>query len=115
MAEKGGERTVKYVGDKVSYIRHPFAKNSYYSLALAVLGLLLAAASMALSVRNAGQGGLVTGALGFSSIAAVVMGGWYGLLSFTEKEKNYILTKIGLGIILVVVVFWLMVIIVGLR
>ena len=50
-----------------------------------------------------------------SSIAAVVMGGWYGLLSFTEKEKNYILTKIGLGIILVVVVFWLMVIIVGLR
>lgn len=106
---------MKYVGDKVSYIRHPFAKNSYFSLILAVLSLLLIVGAMVLSVRSAGQGGMVTGALGFSSIAAAAMGIWFGILSFTEKEKNYILAKIGLVLALIVLIFWLMVIIVGLR
>lgn len=106
---------MKYVGDKVSYIRHPFAKNSYFSLGLGLVCMLLATGSMILSVRNAGQGGLITGALGFSSIAAAVMGIWFGLISFMEKEKNYILAKIGVGIALVVVIFWIMVLVVALR
>ena len=32
-----------------------------------------------------------------------------------EKEKNYILAKIGVGIALVVIIFWLMVLVVALR
>lgn len=106
---------MKYVGDKVSYIRHPFAKNSYFSLGLGLVCMLLTTSTMILSVRNAGQGGLITGALGFSSIIAAVMGIWFGLISFMEKEKNYILAKIGVGIALVVVIFWLMVLVVALR
>ncbi|MCD7908621.1 MAG: hypothetical protein LUH04_13260 [Clostridium sp.] len=106
---------MKYVGDKVSYIRHPFAKNSYFSLVLGLVCMLLATISMILSVRSAGQGDLVTGALGFSSIAAAIMGIWFGLISFMEKEKNYILAKIGVGIALVVIIFWLMVLVVALR
>lgn len=65
---------MKYVGDKVSYIRHPFAKNSYFSLGLGLVCMLLATGTMIVSVRNAGQAGLITGALGFSSIVAAVMG-----------------------------------------
>ena len=85
---------MKYVGDKVSYIRHPFAKNSYFSLGLGLVCMLLATGTMIVSVRNAGQAGLITGALGFSSIVAAVMGIWFGFISFMEKEKNYILAKI---------------------
>ena len=79
---------MKYVGDKVSYVRNPFARNSYYCLVLAVLSLALAGTSMYLSVSQAGQGGLNTGALGFASIMAALMGLWYGLLSFREKERT---------------------------
>lgn len=105
---------MKYVGNKVSYIRHPFARNSYWSLGLSVVCLALTVASMTLSVSSAGQGGLITGALGFSGIAAALMGFWYSFLSFREKEKNYILAKISTGLCLVVVIFWLMIIVVGL-
>ena len=106
---------MKYVGDKVSYIRHPFAKNSYFSLGLGLVCMLLAPGTMIVSVRNAGQAGLITGALGFSSIVAAVMGIWFGFISCMEKEKNYILAKIGVGIALVVIIFWLMVLVVALR
>ena len=104
---------MKYVGDKVSYVRNPFARNSYYCLGLAILSLGLGAGSMYLSVARAGQGGLNTGAWGFASIAAALMGMWFGLLSFTEKERNYILAKIGISISLVLLIVWIVIIITG--
>lgn len=105
---------MKYVGNKVSYIRQPLAKRSFISLGLGILCLGLTAASLWLAVANGGDGPAVSGALGFSGIAAALMGLWYTFLSFLEKEKNYILAKIGLGIQGVVVIFWLMIVIVGL-
>ena len=104
---------VKQIGDKVSYVRNPFARNSYYCLGLAVLSLGLGAGSMYLSVARAGQGGLNTGPFGFASIAAAFMGMWFGLLSFTEKERNYILAKIGISISLVLLIVWIVIIITG--
>ena len=80
--EKKEAFTLRQIGDKVSYVRNPFARNSYYCLTLAVLGLALGTASMYLSVARAGQGGLNTGAYGFSSLAAALMGLWYGVRSF---------------------------------
>ena len=105
---------MKKKGDMISYIRHPFARNSYWNLGLGVLGLLLAGTAVVFSVQNAGNGGLITGALGFSSIASAIMGLWYGLKSFLEREKNYLLAKIGTGVGLVVVLFWVGVMISGL-
>ena len=105
---------MKQIGDKVSYVRNPFARNSYYCLGLAILSLGLGAGSMYLSVARAGQGGLNTGAWGFASIMAALMGLWYGLLSFREKERNYILAKIGISIGLVLLIIWVVIIITGL-
>ena len=102
-----------WVGDKVSYVRNPFARNSYYCLTLAVLGLALGTASMYLSVARAGQGGLNTGAYGFSSLVAALMGLWYGVRSFMEKDRNYILAKIGISICVVLVIVWAVIIITG--
>ena len=84
---------VKQIGDKVSYVRN-LCKGQLLLPGLAVLSLGLGAGSMYLSVARAGQGGLNTGAFGFASIAAAFMGMWFGLLSFTEKERNYILAKL---------------------
>ena len=86
---------MRQIGDKVSYVRNPFARNSYYCLTLAVLGLALGTASMCLSVTRAGQGGLNTGAYGFSSLVAALMGLWYRWCAHLWKRyRNYILAKI---------------------
>ncbi|MGN0373802.1 MAG: hypothetical protein ACI4F3_13465 [Enterocloster sp.] len=105
---------MKLVGDKVSYLRNPFAKNSFYSLGLAAAALVLAAVCMYMSVSRGGDGGLNTGAYGFSSLAASVMGIWYGILSFMEKERNYILARIGIGICTVLFIVWIVIIFTGL-
>lgn len=104
---------MKHVGDKISYVRYPFARNSYYSLVLAVLGLSMAGISIYLSVVRGGQGELNAGAYGFSSIAAAVMGLWFGLQSFREKERNYILAKIGISVCLVLLAAWIAIVITG--
>ena len=97
---------MRQIGDKVSYVRNPFARNSYYCLTLAVLGLAVGTASMCLSVARAGQGGRNTG-------AAALMGLWYGARSFMEKDRNYILAKIGISISVVLVIVWAVIIITG--
>ncbi|MCB7320986.1 hypothetical protein [Lacrimispora sp. 210928-DFI.3.58] len=104
---------MKFVGDKISYVKNPFAKHSYYCLGLAVISLGLGIASIYLSVIQAGQGGLNTGALGFSSIVASLMGIWYGILSFGEKERNYILARIGIAVSIVLLIVWAVIIITG--
>lgn len=106
---------MRHVGNKVSYVRHPFARNSYFSLGLAVLSLCLSGGSVGLSVSRAGEGGMMTGALGFSAIAAAGAGLWFCLLAMMEKEKNYILAKISAALCGVILILWLMVIIVGVR
>ena len=56
---------MRQIGNKVSYVKNPFAKNSFYCLGLGIASLLLGALSMYFSVKNAGQGGLNTGATDF--------------------------------------------------
>ena len=58
---------MRQIGNKVSYVKNPLAKNSFYCLGLGIVSLLLGALSMYFSVRNAGQGGLNTGAYGFQA------------------------------------------------
>lgn len=105
---------MKHVGDKISYVRHPFARNSYYCLVLGIICLILAGVSMCLSVIRAGKGEPNAGAFGFSSIAAALMGLRFGMLSFREKERNYILAKIGTLICLVLLIMWIVIVMIGL-
>lgn len=92
---------------------NPFAKNSFYCLGLGIASLLLGALSMYFSVKNAGQGGLNTGAYGFSSMAAAIMGLWYGILSFTEDDCNYILARIGMALEGIILLVWVIIIFTG--
>ena len=40
---------------------------------------------------------------------------WYGLTSFLEQEKNYLLARIGTGLSAVLLLYWLAVIFAGIR
>ena len=100
---------MRQIGNKVSYVKNPLAKNSFYCLGLGIVGAL----SMYFSFKNAGQGGLNTGAYGFSSMAAAIMGLWYGILSFTEDDCNYILARIGMALEGIILLIWVIIIFTG--
>lgn len=100
---------------KVSYIRKPLAKHSKWSLGLCAAGLILFAGTMYITVREQGQSGMYAGALGFSSMVFSMLGLWYSVHAFMEKEKNYILARISLPVSGLLVILWLVMIIIGLR
>ncbi len=100
---------------KVSYIRKPFARRSFLSLGLAIGALILGIIGIASSVMTAGQVQLNVAAVCFCSLVISAFSLAYGILSFYEKEKKYILSKIGLGISAALIILWAVLIIIGMR
>lgn len=100
--------------NKISYIKKPFARRSFICLPLAAAALAFGIVSLVLSVRMQGNGEVNVAAWGLSSILFAAVSLIYGMTSFLEREMNYILSKIGIGISSVLLVFWICMIIVGL-
>ena len=75
------------IGNKVSYIKKPFAKNSFVAA------------------------GLAAAALGFCSIITAVSSVVYGIFAMMEKEKNYILAKICLAAAGILLLVWALMIV----
>ena len=100
---------------KVSYIRKTFAKRSFLSLGLAVGALALRILGIASSVITAGQAQLNVAAVCFCSLVIAIVSMVYGVLSFFENEKKYILSKIGLAISGAMVILWAVLIIIGIK
>ena len=98
---------------KISYIRRPFAKRSRICLPLALISLAFCVVSFTLSVQQQGQGGLNIAAWGVSSLLFAVVALAYGGLSLLEKEKNYLLAKIGMWTAGILVILWICVVVAG--
>lgn len=98
---------------KVSYIRKPMAKHSFPAIVLAAAGLVLTGAGVWLAVRNKGEAGVNAAACGFCAILVSITGMMYCWRASVEKEKNYILAKIGLVLCGLTLLFWICLIIVG--
>ena len=82
------------IGNKVSYIKKPFAKNSFVAAGLAAAALVFYAAAISFSYYTQGNAPLAAAALGFCSIIIAVSSVVYGVFAMMEKEKNYLLAKI---------------------
>ena len=89
--------------NRISYIRKPMAEHGYLCMGLAGVGLLLCVAGMVFSVRS--QGNTPVGALSLM----------YGWKSFKEEEKNYIFAKIGTILSGLLVIWWIVTILIGIR
>ncbi|WP_024295984.1 hypothetical protein [Lacrimispora indolis] len=100
---------------RVSYIRKPFAKRSFLSLGLAVGALALGIIGIVSAVMAEGQAQLNVAAVCFCSLVISLFSLVYGVLSFFEKEKKYILSKIGIGISAALVILWAVLIIIGIK
>ncbi|MBS5065252.1 MAG: hypothetical protein KHZ58_15920 [Hungatella hathewayi] len=103
------------VPSRVSYVKKPFAENSLFSIGLAIVALAFLALGVAGSVRTQGQGALNVGAFGLCSLLVSLVAVWYGIRSFREKDKNYILARIGTGVGVVLILAWLVMILLGMR
>ena len=95
------------IGNKVSYIRKPLAKYSFVSAGLGIAALLFGCIAIGAAYYFQGDAPLSAAAVGFCSILTAVSAVVYGVLSFFEKEKNYILAKISVGISGTLVFLWL--------
>ncbi len=100
---------------KVSYIRKPYAKKSFLSLGLALGALVLGVLGISSAAITAGQAQLNVAAVCFCSMVISIFSLFYGVLSFFEKEKKYILSKIGIGISALLVIFWAVLLIIGIK
>lgn len=103
------------IGNKVSYIRKPLAQYSLVAAGLLAVSAVLTCAVAAVSYRTRGNVPLVMAAVGFSGILAAVVSVVYGILSFSEKEKNYVLAKISLVGSGLVLMIWIIVLAIALR
>ena len=92
------------IGNKVSYIKKPFAKNSFVAAGLAAAALVFYAAAQ-------GNAPLAAAALGFCSIIIAVSSVVYGVFAMMEKEKNYLLAKISLAAAGILLLVWVLMIV----
>lgn len=102
------------IGNKVSYIKKPLAKYSFVAAGLAAFAYLFAVVSVALSYQAQGNAPLSAAVYGLCSIITAVSSFVYGIFSFFEKEKNYLLAKICLTAAGFAVIFWMIVMIAAL-
>lgn len=100
--------------NKISYIRKPLARRGKMSLLLAAIATLLGALGVYFGVQGNGNAGLSVAALGFSSLLFALVSLWYGWLAFLERNRNYLMARISLGISGLWAVFWVCMVIVGL-
>lgn len=98
------------IGNKVSYIRKPLAKYSFVSLGLIVAAYVFGTVAVALAYQSMGDAPMTAAALGLCSIVTTISSVIYGIFSFFEKEKNYILAKVCLVFAGIAVCFWLVVV-----
>lgn len=89
-----------------SYIKNPFCRNGWYSLGLSLAAFLLTQAVCFFAVKNAGNIGMTTAALGISSVLIDLVSFVFISLSFKEKQKNYSFAVIALITALLVLVEW---------
>ena len=99
------------IGNKVSYIRKPLAKYSFVSLGLIVAAYVFGTVAVALAYQSMGDAPMTAAALGLCSIVTTISSVVYGIFSFFEKEKNYILAKVCLVFAGIAVCFWLVVVV----
>lgn len=101
------------IGNRVSYIKKPLAKYSLVAAGLAVAAAVFCVAALAMAVCLQGNATLTAAALGFCSIITALSSIAYGIFSFFEKEKNYLLAKVSLVTAGIELFVWLVVIVLG--
>ena len=101
------------IGNKVSYIRKSVSQYSYIAAGLAAASLLFTVLAIGLSYYMMGEAPLVAGVFGLMAMITAVSSVVYCFRSFSEKDKNYKISKVSLAAALVLLALWAIVLILG--
>ncbi len=80
---------------RISYIRKPMPKQSFFCLAFSLIGLICFCVGLGQSIANQGNGGLDVAAWELTSLLFSVEALICGVKTFQMKEVNTILARVG--------------------
>lgn len=101
--------------NRVSYVRKPLAKRSLFGIGFLTAAILLGVLGIRGAVVTQGQAELTSAAMVLCSMVLTVVALWYGGISFLEKEKNYILARVCIGVGGILLIAWAVMIIMGMQ
>lgn len=113
--EQSLEQAKEAAASRVSYVRKPLARRSLFSVGMLAAALTLGFIGIYWAVSTKGQAPLTSAAMVLCSLVLGVMSLWYGLISFLEEGRNYILARICIGVSCVLMLVWTVTIMIGVR
>ena len=113
--EQNMEQLKEAAASRVSYVRKPLARRSLFSVGILVVALILGFMGIYWAVATRGQAPLTSAALVFCSLILGIISFWYGLISFLEEGRNYVLARICIGASSMLMIAWAMTIFIGVR
>lgn len=113
--EQNIEQAKEAAASRVSYVRKPLARRSKFSLGMLTAALILGGLGIYWATATRGQAPLTSAALVFCSLILGFMSFWYGLISFLEEGRNYVLARICIGVSTMLMIAWAVTIFIGVR
>lgn len=100
---------------RYNYIRKKIARGSFPAIGADVASFLLLVLAVVISVRMQGNGPMVLGAIGVTSVVAACFGAYLALTALRDEDRSFILAKAAGIAAAVLLVLWVMIIVIGLR
>lgn len=113
--EQNIEQAKEAAASRVSYVRKPLARRSKFSLGMLAAALILGGLGIYWAAATRGQAPLTSAAFVFCSLILGFMSFWYGLISFLEEGRNYVLARICIGVSTMLMIAWAVTIFIGVR
>lgn len=113
--EQNLEQAREAAASRVSYVRKPVARRSFFSVGMLVVALLLGFAGIYWAVATKGQAPMTSAAMVFCSLILGILSFWYGLISFLEEGRNYVLARICIAASTMLMAAWAVTIFIGVR
>lgn len=92
-----------------SYIKKPFAKNGWISLALSLISFVVTQGLLCMSVINHGNVGAAASLLAVCTVFIALSGAAFSVAALAEKEKNYIMVFISFFAEIAVLMEWMLI------
>ena len=102
--EQNLEQAREAAASRVSYVRKPVARRSFFSVGMLVVALLLGFAGIYWAVATKGQAPMTSAAMVFCSF-----------ISFLEEGRNYVLARICIAASTMLMAAWAVTIFIGVR
>lgn len=113
--EQNMEQAREAAASRISYVRKPLARRSLFSAGMLAAALLLGGTGIYWAVATRGQAPLTSAAMVLCSLILGFMSFWYGLISFLEEGRNYVLARICIGVSIMLMAAWAVTIFIGVR